>query len=138
MIMDKNLIWFTICSEWLWVGLLLGEQRIWIPTSEQGTLSIHHGLWHCPGIDLWHRYIYPFFYPPILCRNCYIEQASIYDKLYCNRLFVQDCEIGPCPECSYPGFWVQPMLDLEDNWFESNPQHPDWGQPCSMLDGCIL
>jgi len=51
---------------------------------------------------------------------------------------VQDCEIGPCPECSYPGFWVQPMLDLEDNWFESNPQHPDWGQPCSMLDGCIF
>jgi hypothetical protein len=51
---------------------------------------------------------------------------------------IQDCEIGPCPECDYPGFWVQPMLDLEDNWFDSNPIHPDWGQPCSMLDGCIF
>jgi len=50
----------------------------------------------------------------------------------------QDCEVGPCPECSYPGFWVQPMLDLEDNWFGSNPLHPTWGQPCSMLDGCIF
>lgn len=51
---------------------------------------------------------------------------------------IQDCEIGPCPQCSYPGFWVQPMLDLEDNWFDSNPLHPDQGQPCSMLDGCIF
>lgn len=51
---------------------------------------------------------------------------------------IQDCEVGPCPTCSFPGFWVQPMLDLEDNWFGSNPLHPDWGQPCSMLDGCIF
>merc|ERR1719410_887427 len=51
---------------------------------------------------------------------------------------IQDCEIEPCPQCSYKDFWVQPMLDLEDNWFGSNPLHPDWGQPCSMLDGCIF
>eukprot|EP00088_Acartia_fossae_P051337 TRINITY_DN5766_c0_g2_i1.p1 TRINITY_DN5766_c0_g2~~TRINITY_DN5766_c0_g2_i1.p1 ORF type:complete len:442 (+),score=66.46 TRINITY_DN5766_c0_g2_i1:38-1363(+) len=51
---------------------------------------------------------------------------------------IQDCEIEPCPQCSYENFWVQPMLDLEDNWFDSNPLHPDWGQPCSMLDGCIF
>eukprot|EP00088_Acartia_fossae_P005651 TRINITY_DN12551_c0_g1_i1.p1 TRINITY_DN12551_c0_g1~~TRINITY_DN12551_c0_g1_i1.p1 ORF type:complete len:434 (+),score=86.22 TRINITY_DN12551_c0_g1_i1:28-1329(+) len=51
---------------------------------------------------------------------------------------VQDCEVEPCPICSYPGFWVQPILDLEDSWFGSNPLHPDWGQPCSMLDGCVI
>ena len=28
-------------------------------------------------------------------------------------LLFQDCEIKPCPTCSYPGLWVQPMLDLE-------------------------
>ena len=28
-------------------------------------------------------------------------------------LLLQDCEIKPCPTCSYPGLWVQPMLDLE-------------------------
>jgi len=51
---------------------------------------------------------------------------------------VQDCEIEPCPTCSYPGLWVQPMLDLEDNWFGANPLDPDHGFPCSMLDGCVF
>jgi len=51
---------------------------------------------------------------------------------------IQDCPIAPCPKCSYPGFWVQPMLDLEDNWIGANPQYPDNGMPCSMLDGCII
>jgi len=51
---------------------------------------------------------------------------------------VQDCEIEPCPTCSYPGLWVQPMLDLEDNWFNANPNDPDHGYPCSMLDGCVF
>jgi len=50
----------------------------------------------------------------------------------------QDCPILPCPECSYPGLWVQPMLDLEDNWIGADPNHPDNGMPCSMLDGCII
>lgn len=51
---------------------------------------------------------------------------------------VQDCEIEPCPTCSYPGLWVQPMLDLEDNWFNANPNDPTHGYPCSMLDGCVF
>jgi len=51
---------------------------------------------------------------------------------------IQDCEIEPCPTCSYPGLWVQPMLDLEDNWFNANPNDPDHGYPCSMLDGCVF
>merc|ERR1712212_667515 len=44
---------------------------------------------------------------------------------------VQDCEIKPCPTCSYPGLWVQPMLDLEDEWIGSVV--PGQGNPCSML-----
>merc|ERR1719219_1150032 len=32
----------------------------------------------------------------------------------------QDCPIKPCPECSWPGVWVQPMIDLEDEWYGSN------------------
>jgi len=48
----------------------------------------------------------------------------------------QDCEVGTCPKCSYPGMWVQPMIDLEDNW-HANPNLPDYGMPCSMLDACI-
>lgn len=51
---------------------------------------------------------------------------------------VQDCEIKPCPTCSFPGFWVQPMLDLEDRWFDADPSNPDTGMPCSMLDSCII
>jgi len=51
---------------------------------------------------------------------------------------IQDCPIQPCPTCSYPGFWVQPMLDLEDLWVGANPLYPDNGMPCSMLDGCII
>jgi len=50
---------------------------------------------------------------------------------------VQDCEVGTCPKCQYKGMWVQPMVDLEDNWFGANPNLPDYGMPCSMLDGCI-
>jgi len=51
---------------------------------------------------------------------------------------VQDCPIKPCPTCAFEGLWVQPMLDLEDNWIGANPQLPDNGMPCSMLDGCII
>merc|ERR1712212_505583 len=51
---------------------------------------------------------------------------------------IQDCPIEPCPECSYPGLWVQPMTDLEDEWIGSNPQNPDNGNLCAMLDGCVI
>merc|ERR1711887_425616 len=50
----------------------------------------------------------------------------------------QDCPIEPCPKCSYPGLWVQPMIDLEDDWIGSNPQLPNNGNVCSMLDGCVI
>jgi len=51
---------------------------------------------------------------------------------------VQDCPIEPCPTCSYPGLWVQPMIDLEDEWIGSNPMYPDNGNLCAMLDGCVI
>jgi len=51
---------------------------------------------------------------------------------------IQDCEVEVCPSCSFPGLWVQPMLDLEDRWFDANPNLPDTGMPCSMLDSCII
>ena len=45
----------------------------------------------------------------------------------------QNCQIEPCPICSHPGIWVQPMLDLEDN-----RKGPDGnGYPCAMLDSCM-
>jgi hypothetical protein len=47
---------------------------------------------------------------------------------------VQDCAVGPCPTCSYPGLWEQPMLDLEDEWIGPTGV----GYPCSMLDACIM
>lgn len=47
-----------------------------------------------------------------------------------------DCQIGPCPKCSYPGIWVQPMLELEDGWLGSGGD-PDHGSPCSMVDACM-
>merc|ERR1712012_557572 len=50
----------------------------------------------------------------------------------------QDCPIKPCPECSWPGIWVQPMIDLEDEWYNSNPNCPTCGNVCSMLDGCVI
>lgn len=49
-----------------------------------------------------------------------------------------DCQIEPCPTCKFPGIWEQPLLDLEDNWYGSIPSDPDMGQPCSMLDSCII
>jgi len=51
---------------------------------------------------------------------------------------IQDCPIQPCPQCSYPGLWVQPMIDLEDEWIGSNPNCPTCGNLCSMLDGCVI
>merc|ERR1711936_1306454 len=51
---------------------------------------------------------------------------------------VQDCPIEPCPKCEYPGLWVQPMIDLEDDWIGSNPMYPNNGNVCSMLDGCVI
>merc|ERR1712181_24539 len=51
---------------------------------------------------------------------------------------VQDCPIEPCPQCSHPGLWEQPMIDLEDEWIGANPQTPHNGNPCSMLDACAV
>jgi len=51
---------------------------------------------------------------------------------------VQDCPIEPCPQCSHPGLWVQPMIDLEDEWIGANPNTPHSGNPCSMLDACTI
>ena len=43
------------------------------------------------------------------------------------------CQIEPCPKCSHPGIWVQPMLDLEDNLIGPT----GYGYPCAMLDSCL-
>merc|ERR1712038_1408565 len=51
---------------------------------------------------------------------------------------VQDCQIPPCPKCSHPGLWVQPIIDLEDEGIGMNPNTPDYGNPCSMLDACLV
>merc|ERR1712112_506632 len=50
----------------------------------------------------------------------------------------QDCPIEPCPKCPHPGMWVQPMIDLEDEWIGANPLEPTRGMPCSMLDACTI
>jgi len=50
----------------------------------------------------------------------------------------QDCEIEPCPTCSHDGIWIQPMIDLEDEWVGADPFYPDNGMPCSMLDACVF
>ena len=47
-----------------------------------------------------------------------------------------DCQIEPCPKCSYPGLWVQPMLEFDDGWIGSTGD-PNHGAPCSMLDACL-
>ncbi|XP_027231311.2 chitin deacetylase 7 [Penaeus vannamei] len=39
---------------------------------------------------------------------------------------IQDCQLGRCPESSYKGLWVAPMVDLNDNV----------GEACAMLDTC--
>jgi len=44
-----------------------------------------------------------------------------------------NCQIEPCPVCSHPGIWNQPILDLEDDLF-LNPNGD--GFPCAMLDSC--
>jgi len=43
------------------------------------------------------------------------------------------CQIEPCPRCSHPGIWNQPILDLEDDLFLNVGGH---GFPCGMLDSC--
>jgi len=45
----------------------------------------------------------------------------------------QACQVEPCPVCSHPGIWTQPMLDLEDNL----PGPDGNGYPCAMLDSCL-
>ncbi|KAK9739759.1 hypothetical protein QE152_g8712 [Popillia japonica] len=40
----------------------------------------------------------------------------------------QDCPIGECPTASFPGIWVQPMV----NWRDTS------GYVCSMVDACIF
>ena len=46
--------------------------------------------------------------------------------------------IAPCPTCSFPGIWSQPLLDFEDGRVGENPADPDHGYPCSMTDTCLL
>ena len=48
----------------------------------------------------------------------------------------QDCPIEPCPVCSWPGIWEQPMLDLEDEWMVGCGG--ECGNVCSMLDACTM
>ena len=47
---------------------------------------------------------------------------------------VMDCQIEPCPDCAFPGKWIQPLLDLEDAWYIPGYEG---GQPCGMLDSCM-
>lgn len=49
-----------------------------------------------------------------------------------------DCQIEPCPTCSFPGIWSQPLLAFEDGRVGENPADPDHGYPCSMVDTCLL
>ena len=48
-----------------------------------------------------------------------------------------DCQVEPCSHCSFPGIWVQPILDFEDGRIGQNPNDPDHGYPCSMTDTCM-
>ena len=45
----------------------------------------------------------------------------------------ENCQVEPCPVCSHPGIWTQPMLDLEDSLIGPDGN----GYPCSMLDSCL-
>lgn len=40
---------------------------------------------------------------------------------------MQDCPVGPCPTSSFPGLWVQPMI----NWIDNS------GVNCAMSDACV-
>jgi len=44
-----------------------------------------------------------------------------------------DCQIEPCPKCSFQGVWVQPMATLRDNRVSDCGEE---GCQCSMLDSC--
>ena len=56
-----------------------------------------------------------------------------YSLEYYSAELAQACQIEPCPVCSHPNIWVQPMLDLEDMLDGPN----DHGYPCAMLDSCL-
>ena len=43
-----------------------------------------------------------------------------------------DCQIEPCPHCSFPGIWSQPILDFEDGRDDGTGH----GYPCGMTDTC--
>ena len=48
-----------------------------------------------------------------------------------------DCQIQPCPTCSFPGIWSQPILDFEDGRVGENPGDLLHGYPCGMTDTCL-
>ena len=45
-----------------------------------------------------------------------------------------DCQIEPCPHCTFPGIWSQPLLDFDDG--RDNPNMDGHGYPCAMTDTC--
>merc|ERR1719462_1008850 len=45
-----------------------------------------------------------------------------------------DCQIEPCPQCSFPGVWSQPILDFEDGRNDGTGH----GYPCGMTDTCQM
>merc|ERR1711973_96743 len=45
-----------------------------------------------------------------------------------------DCQIEPCPHCSFPGIWSQPILDFEDGRDDGTGH----GYPCGMTDTCQM
>lgn len=59
--------------------------------------------------------------------NWYEETIPALWPYTLDYLSPQDCPVGTCPVDSYPGTWVMPMLDLNDNT----------NQPCAMLDTCL-
>merc|ERR1712172_320762 len=70
--------------------------------------------------------------------GCALRATHFITHSYTDYKSVQDCPIEPCPQCSHPGLWEQPMIDLEDEWIGANPQTPNNGNPCSMLDACTV
>merc|ERR1712180_75412 len=55
-----------------------------------------------------------------------------------------ECSVGTCPSGVYPGFWVTPMIDLNDprpmiapTESPNDVEAPHLRAPCNMLDSCV-
>ena len=120
------------------------------PTQKYGYINIANGVWpftmdYINEMDCQVTFTWQLLSKNSVSAN--YDNVLLYFTTYYPKilLLIRNCngvvifivsQIEPCPKCSFPSIWSQPMLDLEDSWFDADG-NITYGNQCAMLDSCM-